>query len=63
MQICSKIDVDHAQINKLQLIPLYLDCETNHYEVDLLGNSTLEPIPYLSWIKNNTQHKPLRQKV
>ena len=56
-----KTDVDHAQISNLQHIPLYLDCQNNHYEVDKLVNSTFKPIPYSSWIKNNTQHKPLRQ--
>ena len=32
-----------------------LDCQNNHYEVDLLGTSTFKPIPYSQWIKNNTQ--------
>ena len=50
-----KTDVDHAQINNLQHFPLYLDCQNNHYEVNLLGNSTFKPIPYSSWIK--TIHK------
>ena len=54
---------DHAKINKLQHFPLYLDCQNNHCEVDLLGNSTFKPRPYSSWIKNNTQHKPLRQQI
>ena len=58
-----KIAVDHAQINNLQHFILYLDCQNNHYEIDLLGNSTFKPIPYSSWIKNNTKHKPLRRKI
>ena len=40
--------IDQAQMNNLQHFPLYLDCINNHYEVDLLGNSTFEPIPYSS---------------
>ena len=35
-----KTDVDQTQINNLQNFPLYLDWQKNHYEVDLLGNST-----------------------
>ena len=58
-----KTDVDQTQINNLQHFPLQLDCLNNHYEVDLLGNSTFKPIPYSSWIKNNTQQKSLKQKV
>ena len=42
---------------------LYLDCQKNHYEVDLLGESTFKTIPYSSWIKNNTQQKPNKQKL
>ena len=57
-----KTDVDHAQINNLQHFHLYLDCQNKHYEVDILGNSTFKPIPYSSWIWNNAQQKPLRQK-
>ena len=45
------------------MIKLDLDCQNNHYEIDLLGNSTFKPIPYSSWIKNNTKHKPLRRKI
>ena len=41
--------------------PLYLDCQNNHYEVDLLGTSTFKPIPYSQWIKNNTQQKRIKQ--
>ena len=55
-----KTDNEQAQINNLQHFLLCLDCQNNHYEVDLLGNSTFKPIPYTSWIKNNTQQKPLR---
>ena len=40
-----KTDVDLAQINNLQLFLLYFECQNNHYEVDLLGNSTFKPIP------------------
>ena len=36
--------------------------QNNHYEVGLLGKSTFKPIPYSSWIKNNTQQKPYKQK-
>ena len=52
-----KTDIDQSQINNLQHFPLYLDCQNNHYEVDLLGTSTIKPIPYSQWIKNNTQQK------
>ena len=55
-----KTDVDHAETNNLQHVPLYLDCQNNYYEVDLLGNYTFNPIPYSSRIKNNTQQKPLK---
>ena len=41
-----KTDIDQSQINNLQHFPLYLDCQINHYEVDLLGTSTFKPIPY-----------------
>ena len=60
MQICSKNGVAQLQINNLQHFPLYLDFQNNHYEVDLLGNSTFKQIPYSSWIKNNIQQKPLK---
>ena len=63
MRNAIKTDIDQAQINNLQFFPLYLDCINNHYEVDLLGNSTFKPIPYSSWIKNNTQRKPIKQKL
>ena len=58
-----KTDIDQSQIKNLQHFPLYLDCQNNHYEVDLLGTSTFKPIPYSSWIKNNTHHKPVKQKI
>ena len=29
----------------------------------MLGKSTFKPIPYSSWIKNNTQQKPVNQKL
>ena len=50
-------DTEQSQINHLQHFPLYLDCQNNHYEVDLLGTSTFKPIPYSHWITNNTQQK------
>ena len=56
-----KTDVEQSQINNLQYFPLYLDCQNNHYEVDLLGTSTFKPIPYSQWIKNNTQQKKVKQ--
>ena len=57
-----KTDADQTQTNKLHF-PLLLDCQNNHYEVDLLGNSTFKAIPYSSWIKKNTQQKPFKQKI
>ena len=58
-----KTDIDQSQINNLPHFLLYLDCQRYHYEVDLLGKSTFKPIPYSSWIKNNTQKKPVEQKL
>ena len=52
-----KTDIDQSQINNLQQFPLYLNCQNNHYEVDLLDTSTFKPIPYSQWINNNTQQK------
>ena len=49
-----KTDIDQSQINNLQHFPLYLDCQNNHYEEDLLGTSTFKPLPYSHCIKNNT---------
>ena len=40
-----KTDINQSQINNLQLFPVYLDCQNNHYEIDLLGTSTFKPIP------------------
>ena len=57
-----KTDIDQSQINNFLLFPLYLECQNNHYEVDLLGTSTFKPIPYSSRIKNNIQQKPIRQQ-
>ena len=57
-----KTDIDQSQINNLQHFSLYLDCQNNHYEVDLLGKSTFEPIPYSQWIENNTQQKRIKQQ-
>ena len=56
-----KTDIDQSQINNLQHFPLYLDCQNNHYEVDLLETSTFKPIPYSQWIKNNTKQKRIEQ--
>ena len=56
-----KTDIDQSQINNLQHFPLYLDCQNNHYEVELLGTSTFKPIAYSQWIKNNTQQKRIKQ--
>ena len=55
-----KTDIEQSQINNLQHFPLCLDCQNNHYEVDLLGTSTIKPIPYSHWIKNNTQQKTIK---
>ena len=63
MQICKKTDVDQSQINNLHYFPLYLDCQNNHYEVDLLEKSTFKPIPYSSWMTNITQLKPFKGKL
>ena len=52
-----KTDIDQSQINNLQHFPLYLDCQKNHYEVDLLSTSKFKPIPFSLWIKNSTQQK------
>ena len=62
MQIRIKTDIDRSQINNLQHFPLYLDCQNNHYEIDLVGTSTFKPIPYSHWIKNNTQQKTIKQQ-
>ena len=58
-----KSDLDVARIKNLQFFPLYLDCQNNNYELDFLRNSTSKPISYSSWIKNNTQQKPVKQKM
>ena len=55
-----KTDIDQSKINNVQHFPLYLDCQNNHYEVDLLGRSTFKPIPYSQWIKNNSQQKRIK---
>ena len=57
-----KTDIQQSQINNPQLFPLYLDCQNNHHEVDLLGTFTFKPIPFSHWIKNNTQQKRLKQQ-
>ena len=57
-----KTDKDQSQINNLQHFLLYLDCQNNHYEFDLLSTSTFKSIPYSHWIKNNTQKKRLKQQ-
>ena len=56
-----KSDIDQSQINNLHYFLLYLDCQNNHYEIDLLGTSTFKPIPFSQWIKNNTQQKRIKQ--
>ena len=58
----AKTDIEQSQINNLQHFPLYLDCQNNHLEVDLLGTSTFKPIPYSQGIKNNTQQKKIKQQ-
>ena len=55
MKVAGKYDCDTKQINHLEHLGLYLDCQNNGYEVDLLGNHTWQSIPYWSWLKNNTQ--------
>ena len=62
MQIRNKTDIDQAQINNLQHFPLYLGCQNNHYEVDLLGTSTFKPIPRSQWITDNTKQKKTKQQ-
>ena len=57
-----KTDIDQSQINNLQEFPLYLGCQNNHYEVDLLGTSTFKPISYSNWIKDYTQQKTIKQQ-
>ena len=58
-----KADYDWAHLNNLQEFQLYLDCQNNHYEEELLGNSTFKPIPNSSCPKNKLQTKPLIQKM
>ena len=57
-----KTDIDQSQINSLLYFPFYSDCQNNHYEVDLLSSSTIKPIPYSHWIKNNTHQKQIKQQ-
>ena len=57
-----KTDIDQSQINNLQHFPVYLDCQNNHYEVDILGTSTIKPSPCSHWIKNDTQQKKIKQQ-
>ena len=56
-----KTDIDQTQIINLQHFPLYLDCQNNQYEVDLLGTSTFKPIPHSQWITDNTKQKKTKQ--
>ena len=56
-----KPDIDQSQINSLQHFQLYLDCQNNHFEVDLLGKSTYKLITFSSWIKNNTHQNQLNK--
>ena len=57
-----KTNIGQSQIKYLHHFPLYLDCQNNHYEVDLLETSTFKPILYSHWIKNNTQQKTIKQQ-
>ena len=57
-----KTNSDQTQINDLQHFQVFLDCQNNHYEVDLLRNSTFKRISYSSWIKNNTEQNPSNKK-
>ena len=57
-----KTDIDQSQINNFQHFPLYLYCQNNHYEVDILRTSTFKPIPYSHWINNNTQQRTIKQQ-
>ena len=57
-----KIDIEQSQINHLQNFPIYLGCQNNHYEDDLLSTSTFKPIPYSHWIKNNTRQERIKQQ-
>ena len=50
-----KTDIDQSQINNLQHFPLYLDCQNNHYEVDLLGTSTFNSILTMDKNKYSTK--------
>ena len=56
-----KTDIDQSQINNLHF-PIYLECQNNHSEVDLLGTSTFKPSPHSHWIKNNTQQKTIKEQ-
>ena len=58
-----KTDIDQSQINNLQHFPLYLDCQSNHYEVDLLGTSTFKTISYSHWIKKQYPTKNNQTKT
>ena len=58
-----KIDFDTKQRITLELFPLYLDCQNNLYEVDILDKDVFKPIPSSSLIKNNTQLKTHQQKT
>ena len=48
-----KTNSDTKQINILENFTLYLYCQNNHYEVDLVGKVTFKSIPYSSWSKIN----------
>ena len=54
-----KTDIDLSKINNLRHFPLYLDCQNNHYEFDLLGTSTSKPIPCSHWIKKKLNKSEL----
>ena len=57
-----KTYIDQSQINNLHHFPLYLDCQNNYYEVDLLGTSKFKLIPCSHWIKINTQQMKIKQQ-
>ena len=58
-----KTNRDNPKISNLEHFPLYLECQINHYEVDVLEKSTFKPIPHSSWIKNNTQQLSPNQNL
>ena len=53
-----KTDLENAQ----KSFPLYLDCQNNHYEEDLLGTSTFKPIPFSSCGQKQNRTKASQTK-